>query len=87
MITLTEEQFSRICPKKYILGQCEWFRNKYGCTLIVHNSGRKQKYHLNFKTDKEETFFRLQYSDIISFIPKWDAEAELMAVIKSWSRQ
>lgn len=85
MIVLNAEQFSRICPKRHILGQCEWFRNKYGCTLIVHNSGRKQKYHLNFKTDKEETFFRIQYSDIISFKSNpWD---ELAEAINAWKRQ
>lgn len=87
MIILTAEQFSKICPKQSRMGQCEWFRNKYGCTLIIRNSSRyKQEYRLEFNTDKEETFFRLQYSDALSFNPKWDAEAELLTVIKSWQR-
>ena len=83
MIVLTSEQFNRICPKQSILGQCEWFRNKYGCTLIINSlPNYRKRYKLTFKTDKEETFFRLQYSDIIALSRNpWD---ELKAVIQSW---
>ena len=52
-------------------------------TLLAQNVEFKAS---NFKTDKEETFFRLQYSEVLSFKPKWDVEAELLAVIKSLQR-
>lgn len=88
MITLTEEQFLRICPKNGRLAQCEWFRNTYGCTLeIKHTNRHKCFYHLTFKTDKEETFFRLQYSDSISFKSKSNPWDELAEALNSWKRQ
>ena len=62
MIVLTEEQFSSICPKRYKLGQCEWFRTTYGKSLIIV----LDKYYLEFETEKQETFFRLKYSNFIS---------------------
>ena len=65
MIKMTREQFDHICPKHSILGQADWFRTKYGCTLIIHNNNRVATYLLEFKTEKEETFFRLQYSHIL----------------------
>lgn len=58
MITLTRDQFTTISNKRHILSQCEWFRNQYGSPLII-----RDKYYLEFKTPKEETFFLLKYSD------------------------
>lgn len=65
MIILSEEQFDSICPKHNVLGQCDWFREKYGCTLLVNRNFHKNTYKLTFRTEKEETFFRIQYSDVI----------------------
>jgi hypothetical protein len=66
MIVLKKYQFEKICPKRNILGQCDWFRNPYGCTLEV-----KGDYYLNFATPEEETFFRIKYSDEISSKDFW----------------
>lgn len=81
MIVLTKQQFDRICPKKYPLGQCEWFRSTYGCTLEI-----KGKYYLTFKTEKEETFFVIKYGDIV-FQPdiQDDGLEILLDTVLQWS--
>lgn len=66
MITLEAHQIERISKKVSKLGQCEWFRKTYGCTLIVHANNYKPAYYLEFKTEKEETFFLLKYSNEIN---------------------
>lgn len=84
MIKLTEDQFRRICPKTSRLAQCEWFRSIYGCTLeIKHTTRYKCSYYLNFKSAKEETFFRLKYSDIFSFQP--DPTDVLSKLLHEWT--
>ena len=86
MIKLTQEQFMQICPKTSRLAQCEWFRSTYGCTLEIRHTERyKCAYYLNFKTAKEETFFRLQYSEVLQFT-KPNPWEELKAVLQSWLR-
>lgn len=82
MIILEEYQIKRISNKRSVLGQCEWFRKTYGCTMEV-----KGKYHLNFRTPQEETFFLLKYSNEIN-TPTYppDPEEEIEAVLKSWAQ-
>jgi hypothetical protein len=70
MIRLNRYQFEQICPKKSVLGQCEWFRQTYGCTLIVHGGPHSYSntgtYELTFLTEKAETFFRIKYATEIN---------------------
>lgn len=82
MITLEAHQVERISKKGSILAQCEWFRKTYGCTMEVRG-----KYFLEFKTEKEESFFLLKYSNEIN-TPKildWPEMLELRSVIYSWT--
>lgn len=79
MIVLERYQVERISKKISTLGQCEWFRKTYGCTMEV-----KGKYYLEFNTEKEETFFLLKYSSEINN-PSPSAEEEIVTLINNWS--
>jgi hypothetical protein len=83
MIRLKKYQVERISKKKNILGQCEWFRRTYGCTMEVRGD-----YYLEFKTQKEETFFLLKYSNELNN-PKedtWeDIQTDIRQLLQSWT--
>ena len=65
MIKMTREQFEHICPKHSILGQTDWFREKYGCTLIIHNNHRANAtYLLEFKTENTTSTYYIVKKDV-----------------------
>ena len=82
MIVLEEYQIQRISKKNSIIGQCEWFRNTYGCTMEVMG-----KYHLEFRTPQEETFFLLKYSNEINTPNRAiNTEEEIQNILDMWSQ-
>ena len=81
MITLQAYQVELISKKTSKIGQCEWFRKTYGCTMRIQGS----RYYLEFNTPQEETFFLLKYSNEITQEKPKDVMDHLRTLLGDWT--